>query len=565
MSYIYIPEVEDYILYMKEHPAWINKLRTLLIKNVVIPTLSRDDIYFDRKMFNNCIAYCEKNYYKLFPYQKFVYAFVFLYDKASGNPVFGKFLIVMGRGNGKDGFIVPLANFLQTPLHGVRNYNIDIAANSEDQAHDTFDVAYDMLTTDGRVKPKFKGKFSVTKSNITNIATNSRMKYNTSNASTKDGKKIGCLILNEIHAYEDYGQINVFESAFGKIPARREFIITTSGYVREGPYDDYIKVAVEILETGENRLRLFPFVCRLDSDKEVDDITDAIHKANPSMEYMPNLELEIKEAYYEMLKFPSKRPEYLTKRCNLPASNEEAAVTSWKNILRCCYEGTEEEDLEKKIPRKVPDTKGKPAVIAIDYADIRDFASAGVLTFSDPEYIWQQHTWIGRRSPTFDSIRFPFANYGQPGFNDFEIVDDPVLPVREIVGWCIDRMKEYDVKKIVLDTYRYTLFKQEFQEYGLTIESKENPGGIVRLIRKIGSATTIIAPFIEQEFELGHINYGDSAIMRWYTNNTCIITDKFGNKQFGKIEPKLRKNDGFMAMDAAMFTKDELEEVVYYV
>ena len=126
-------------------------------------------------------------------------------------------------------------------------------------------------------------------------------------------------------------------------------------------------------------------------------------------------------------------------------------------------------------------------------------------------------------------------------------------------------MQEYDVKKIVLDTYRYTLFKQAFQEYGLTIESKENPRGLVRLIRKIGSATTIIAPFIEQEFELGHIVYGNSAIMRWYTNNTCIISDKFGNKQFGKIEPKLRKNDGFMAMDAAMFTKDELKEVVIYV
>ena len=43
--------------------------------------------------------------------------------------------------------------------------------------------------------------------------------------------------------------------------------------------------------------------------------------------------------------------------------------------------------------------------------------------------------------------------------------------------------------------------------------------------------------------------------MRWYTNNTQVITDKFGNKQFGKIEPKLRKNDGFMAFMAHVFKR----------
>ena len=53
--------------------------------------------------------------------------------------------------------------------------------------------------------------------------------------------------------------------------------------------------------------------------------------------------------------------------------------------------------------------------------------------------------------------------------------------------------------------------------------------------------------------------------MRWYTNNVCVITDKYGNKQFGKIEPKLRKTDGFMAMDVAMFCKDLLEEHIIYV
>lgn len=32
--------------------------------------------------------------------------------------------------------------------------------------------------------------------------------------------------------------------------------------------------------------------------------------------------------------------------------------------------------------------------------------------------------------------------------------------------------------------------------------------------------------------------------MRWYTNNTSVTEDKFGNKMFGKVEPKLRKMMG---------------------
>jgi phage terminase large subunit-like protein len=53
--------------------------------------------------------------------------------------------------------------------------------------------------------------------------------------------------------------------------------------------------------------------------------------------------------------------------------------------------------------------------------------------------------------------------------------------------------------------------------------------------------------------------------MRWYTNNTAAAQDKFGNVQFVKIEPKLRKNDGFMAFVAAEFSSNLLKEQVIYV
>lgn len=546
-------EVAEYLRYAEEHQAWINEERKLLIENVVLPTMRRNDIFFDEKTYKNCLKYCEKHYYKLFPYQKYIYAFAFMYK--NDMPIFPKFFIMMGRGNGKDGFIVPLVNFLQTPLYGVKNYHVEIVANSEQQVKDTFKVAYDAMDI-----PSMKGKFKVTKELITNAATGSELKYNTSNASTKDGKRPGCLVLNEIHAYENYEQINVFESALGKVKHPREFIITTNGYVREGPLDELLVLLRKILETGENPLGYFPFICKIDTEEEADN-PDAWHKANPSMEYMPILANQIHADYLEMKELPSKQPEFMTKRMNWPARNEEQTVASWDNILRCCYS-----DIKRKTPREVPDTKGKLAIIGIDYADVRDFASAGVLTEKDGEYIWMQHTWICAESPFLNSIKFPIEqNYGQPEFMDYEVVQGPVIPPEEIVKWCMEKMQEYTVVKITMDTYRYTMFRLLFESYGLREETRQDPYGTVRLIRKLGSVCGIIAPEIEKLFSENKIIYGPSAIMRWYTNNTQVLTDKFGNKQYGKIEPKLRKNDGFMAFIAAMYSKDLIKEVIVYV
>lgn len=546
-------EIEEYLRYAEDHPERINEERKLLIKNIVLPILRRNDVFFDEKTYKNCLKYCEKHYYKLFLYQKFIYAFAFMYK--DNIPIFPKFFIMMGRGNGKDGFIVPLVNFFQTPLYGVKNYHIEIVANSEQQVKDTFKVAYDAMDI-----PEMKGKFKVTKELITNIATKSELKYNTSNASTKDGKRPGCLVLNEIHAYENYEQINVFESALGKVKHPREFIITTNGYVRDGPMDELLSLMKKILESGDNQLGYFPFICKVDTIDEMDNQV-AWNKANPSMEYMPILKNQILHDYLEMKELPSKKPEFVTKRLNLPARNEEQTVATWENILRCCYS-----DIEKKTPRVIPDTKGNTAIIGIDYADVRDFASAGVLTEKNGEYIWIQHTWICEESPYLDSIKFPVKNnYGQQEFQDYEIVTGPVIPPEIIVRWCIERMAEYAVMKITMDTYRYTLFRQIFEGYGIQEETKQNPFGQLRLVRRIASACGIIAPDVEKLFAEGKIIFGLSAIMRWYTNNTEVTTDKYGNKQYGKIEPKLRKNDGFMAFIVAMFSKDLIKEMVMYV
>lgn len=560
MKKIYVKEIEEYLEYYHKCPNVFNLERKLLIENIVNPTLKRDDIFFDDETYHRCIKYCERWYYPLFPYQKFVYAFVFMYERIKDIPLFRTFFIMIGRGNGKDGFIMPLLNFLTTQYYGIPNYDLEIVCNSEDQCIDSYNVIYDMFE---RNKIIMKKHFYWNKEYYINKKTRSRGRFNTSNAKTKDGKKPGVLLLNELHAYETYKQINVHTSGIGKKHHGRIFILTSDGDVRDGPLDDYKAESFRILNGEANVLRYFPFICKMDSEEAVDN-PNLWEQANPSIPYMPDLLEAIRIDYEEQKRFPSKRSEFYSKRMNLPRNKEEQIVTSWDNILKASYS-----DVKNKIERETPNLHGKQVLVGIDFADINDFASVGFLMKEGEELIWRQKTWICKNSKFYQDIKFPFDNFGNKGYFDFEVVGTLSIDEDVMLDWMEEQImiNDYDLVKIILDTYRFKLLKQAFERRGYSIESKDNKSGLVRMIRYPASQAAIYAPYIETLFIKGLINIGDSAIMRWAINNTGVMEKKDGNKAYIKIEPKLRKNDPFMAMVAAITGHELLveNEIIVYI
>lgn len=555
MKMICCKEIDEYLDYYQRCPNVFNTERKMLIENIVIPTLKRTDIDFDREMYYKCIHFVERWYYPLFPYQKFVYAFVFMYK--SDIPIFRTFIILEGRGNGKDGFIIPLLHFFTTQYYGIKNYNIDIVATSEDQAIDSYNVAYDVLKSNKDIMKKY---FYWNKEYFINNITKARFRYNTSNASTKDGKKSGAILFNEYHAYLTDKSIRPYQGGLGKIKHGRMFIITSNGDVRDGPLDELLNICNYVLETGDNQLRYFPFLCKINSKDDVDN-PELWEQANPSLPFLPELQDAIMADWLEQKLRPSKRSEFLCKRMNLPVEREENAVTSWDNILKASYK-----DVKRMIPRDYIKKSKQPAVIGIDFASLNDFAAVGILTKVGDEYQFRQKTFICSKSKFFKDIKFPFEDAGQPGFEDFVVVDTPVIDEEMFVNFVFSYFsQDYDIKKIILDSYRYKLIKKTFEENDISEETKDNPNGILRMIRYPASIAAIIGPRLEILFETGKINIGNSAIMRWSIRNTCLKQKKDGNMYFEKVEPKLRKNDPFMALVCALSGADLLEESVEYV
>ncbi|WP_225893503.1 terminase TerL endonuclease subunit [Clostridium botulinum] len=497
--------------------------------------LNNDDVIIKDDMIDKAIELTERYFdMKLLDWELFIFALIHCYYKSADMVVFDEFLIVMGRGNGKNGFISPVAWYLSTHYHGVKGYNIDIIANSEDQAMTSFNDIFEVLENTWKKSKKF---FAKTKQLITNKKTKSYIKFNTSNAKTKDGKRSACLIFDEIHEYENYDTIKVFTSGFGKRKHSRVFYITTNGYVRGGVLDEQLKVAHDVLDGKIKDLGLLPLIYKINDKKEVEN-PDMWVKACPSLPYFPNLKKEMDKEFIKMKYQNHVALDFMTKRMNLPAQDNFTAAVPWEKII--------------KTNREIPYEKlrGMQCLGALDYARITDFASVGLLFKYNSLRYWVEHTFVCHKALEVESrpIKFPVQEMVEKGL--ITIVQGDSITPDIIANWFLEQQKKYNILNIFADSYRVDLLKAKFKEVGLPLHE----------VRSGPITHAKVAPLIESIFAEEQIVFGDNPTMRWYINNTYQEPDKKGNISYYKIEPKTRKTDGFFALIHALSKDEELKE-----
>lgn len=508
----------------------------MLIDYLEKHVMSRDDLYFDEEQIENFIKFTERWYFKLEPFQKFLVAFVFLFYKEDDDVFFEQFLIMMARGAGKNGLITALAHYFISPLHGIPRYNVSIVANSEKQAKTSFKEMYDTIEENEVLDEMFYR----TKVEITSNDTKSIVQYHTSNADTKDGLRDGMVIYDECSVYENFDTVNVFSSGLGKVKNAREFFITTDGYVREGFLDKTKERAMNILEGKVLDDPLFPFICKIDDPNEVDD-PEMWQKANPMFHkpmspYARGLFKKVKTQHRQLANNPSGREEFMTKRMNLPEEDLEKSVAPWEDILA--------------TNQPMPDLEGMVGVGALDYASVRDFAACGILFKHEGKYIWKTHSFVNADFLKKYKLKAPIHEWEKEGL--LTIVPGPIIQMQDVVDWFVEMREYYNFNKIVIDNFRLELVKTLL----------ENEGFEIVVIRNPKAASAKVAPRIETIFANHELIFGDNPLMRWYTQNTLVKIDKFGNKSYEKKDEVRRKTDGFMAMVYAFWEADNvLEEI----
>nr|DAI76675.1 MAG TPA: Large Terminase [Caudoviricetes sp.] len=524
--------IDEYIDLVKSGKYRVCREQIQLIK-FVENVFENEEIYVDEEQLKKYLSLQKYFPYELFAWEKFCFALHNCTYSAPGVLRFPDLVIIVGRGAGKNGYLAFEDFALLTPVNGVKNYDIDICATSEDQATITFNDIYNVLENN---KTKMQKHFNWTKTRIVNLKTNSVLRYRTSNSSTKDGGRPGKVDFDEKHAYENYKLIEVFVTGLGKKPLPRTTTTTTMGYVRDGPLDQEFARGLEVLNGDAPDNGTLYFICRLNDEKEVHDEQNW-YKANPSLQYFPNLLRELRKEYEKWKIDPNNNSSFMTKRMNLPQGTEANPVTSWDNI--------------KATNRPLPDLEGKPCVFGIDYTKTTDFLGIGLMFLINGEIVWKPFSWYCSQSADLGRIKFPYAQ--QP---DLQRVDGAEIPPEIVADWLREQKEHYNIVGGALDNYRYTLLKEPLMQLGFECDRKGRNN--LKLVRP--SDKMLVAPLIASDFANHRIVWGDSALMRWYTNNTSAIEDKNGNIIYGKIEPKSRKTDGFMAFVSAYTQLDLLKQ-----
>ena len=522
-------EIQEYIDLVRSGKYAVCK-HQLALCNFIEKAFEDPDVYVDTHQLARYLRQQKWFPFRLFPWEKFVFALHdCTYRRSTGQPRFPILFLYVGRGSGKNGYVAFESFCLTLPINGIPHYHVNLFANSEEQAKTTFGDIYDVLD---RNKEIFKKKFHWNQETITNDNTGSKIKYMTSNSSTKDGGRPGMVIFDEIHAYQDYKLIGVARTGLGKVPHSRQTIITTDGIVRGGPLDDFKKQAKEILYNGAEDYGFLPFLCSLDDEKEIED-PKMWYKSNPSLQYFPDLMQQYKLDYAQYKENPSSISDFRVKRMNLPCTFEDQSVADYEDIKAC------EMDIED-----FPDLEYADCIAGLDYASVSDFFAAGLLFRCDGEYYWIDYSWICSESRDLPKIKAPIQRWIDEG--KATIVEDREISPDIPAEWLAEKGQNYNIRRLSLDNFRLALMARALEKAGFDTDKKS---GQIMLTKRVTQNRYV--PLIVSLIKAHKIHWAGD-MMTWYTNNTAISMDRSGNQTFIKKDPITRKTDGFMAMVAAI-------------
>lgn len=524
------PEIAGYIDYLRsgEHRICNDNLA---LCDLLERTFCDENIHVETGLLEKYIRFGRYWPFKLFPWEKFHLALTCCTFDSNGFARWMESFNELGRGTGKNAYMAFLTMCLTSKAHGIKNYDISIIANAEDQAKRSFDDFYDVLEDH---KGLMETSWKWNKVEITNLGTRSTIQYMTSGTKTKDGYRPGALFFDEVHAYENDANVRTSESGLGKIFNPRIFKFTSDGYVRGSVLDELKEKSDRILKGDWKDNGFLPFICRLNNDEDVHNPLNWT-MPNPSYIYLPNLQRETEREYMDWQQTGNGGNEFMTKRMNRPTGKVEDEVVSWEHI---------------KATRAEPsDPTGKPCSFGIDFATVNDFVSAGILFKTGDFNDYLCHHWYCRKSADAKRIKFPIDDEVRKG--RITVVDGEEIDPELVVLWLLEQAKKYNLRLLIgaLDDYRYSIMKNALTKYRFEPRKKGEKGGNITLYRP--SDIMKSAPRIISTLTRERLRVGDDAFFRWSINNTKRVYDQHGNITFGKIEPKSRKTDGFMAYVAA--------------
>lgn len=255
---------------------------------------------------------------KLELFQKAGIQAIFGFVDENGNRRFNEALWIMGRKNGKSVLTSALGLYMMIGDHE-GGAEVDCVASKKDQARIVFNEARNMVAQSPWLAKYIKKR----KTDMYSSFNFGVFQPLASDSNTLDGLNTSCGVIDELHSIKDR---NIYDVVKQGMSARKQplmIMITTSGFNREGIYDDMYSYAEKVLTGEVDNPRFLPLIYELDSSKEWTDPEQWI-KANPGLGTIKSAKTLAENV--ERAKVDSSfRPTVLTKDFNL----KNVTADSW--------------------------------------------------------------------------------------------------------------------------------------------------------------------------------------------------------------------------------------------
>lgn len=467
---------------------------------------------------------------ELMLFQKAKYQALFgIVERETGKRRFHEVFDVRARKNGKSSENSVLGLYLMSIEPGAEVY---VAATTSAQARRVWEESQSMVQQ-SKSLTKHMGHKVFPIPTIYSRKGKSYYKVLSKNVATFDGLNVSGAVIDEVHELPR-GIYDILKQATS---ARDEWMIsmiTTSGFVRNGLFDDMYEYAEKVLNGVIDAPRFFPLIYELDEENEM-YIEDSWPKANPALDMIKKRE-ELKANVEQIKGDPNFANTVKTKDFNIRGVENKAWI-SFEDI------NNTEEYTEEQL-RKFDNTI---VIGGFDLSRTTDMTAANTLLFDreNNKTIAITMYWITQkfldeqRRPDQSGSYVPWEAWIERGL--VRVSGLNAIDYHDVANWFVSNHHKYGwiYQYINYDSWSANYLVEELASMGFSKEAC--------LIPTIQGYKTLSVPMQTLETDLKEKNlvYQNNDITKWCFTNVEMVQDRNGNVMPKKVnDQRHRKIDG---------------------
>ena len=434
---------------------------------------------------------------------------------------FNEALLLIARKNGKTTFIagIDLAEFFLSS----GGTDIVCASNTNDQASILFEEINNMREQSKALRNEKRSKKNIFY--IYSPKNKNKIKKLSAQSRNKDGYNIEVGCIDEVHEMTDSKVYDAIKQSQSTKKEPLIFIITTEGTTVDGFLDTKLEYCRKMIKGDIKDIRILPWLYTQDNIDEIFTDPTSWTKSNPSL---GNIKLR---SYLEdmMVKSQNDLSTRVTMLCK-DFNIKQLDSGSWLTF----------NDLNNEERFNLEELRDSYAIGGVDLSSTTDLTAAVLLVIKNGKkyvipHFFMPSVLIEQR---VKEDKIPYDLWIKKGLvtttdgnqNDFSLVTQ----------WFLSMVRTYGIRPLWIgyDPWNSQYWVKEMEDAGFTMEK----------IRQ--GIYTLSEPMKQLEGDLKNklVIYDNNPILKWCLSNTQAKVDVNGNIQPSKLNSKLKRIDGCVAL-----------------